>query len=260
MAAPTYKTVWISTPPRTGSTWLFNVAREVLRSTGRMVLPARVPQETADMLELAQQVAWPDTDPAKVWVLKVHGVMLRADLPHSKIITSIRDPRDVLVSFQRFMNTSFEHALSICEGVKRYPDNYRHHPDSLLLKVSYADIQAAARDVIARVAAFLDADLHAGEAARIEAQFSRERVRKLIESTDARVFGRLRENTAVERDEVVLQGNQVARAYDPATAFQSGHVSGYRDGDWRQLLTEDEKRSVHERFGDWFERHGFPAQ
>ncbi len=175
------KTVWISTPPRTGSTWLFNVTREILRRAGRDVLPERVPIDDKVMYELAQRDAWADTDPSRIWVLKIHGTILRSDLPRSKIINCIRDPRDVLVSFRRFMDTSFEHALTVSQGVTRYVEGYRDHPADLLLRVGYEeDIEVQPIDALRRVAGFLDVPLGAADEAEIVAMFGRERVRQQV--------------------------------------------------------------------------------
>jgi hypothetical protein len=252
------KTVWISTPPRTGSTWLFNVTREILRRAGREVLPERVPNDDKAMYELAQRDAWADSDPHRIWVLKIHGTILRSDLPRSKIITCIRDPRDVLVSFRQFMDTSFEHALTISQGVKRYVEGYRDHPTDLLLRVEYEDIESRPIDVLRRVAGFLDVPLIAADAAEIVAMFGRERVRQQVAELSQDLRQRLSSGAAVGTDEVILRDQAIVRAFDVGTGFQTGHVSDHKSGDWRSLLSDEEKRIVHERFGDWFERHGYP--
>lgn len=114
------------------------------------------------MFAMAQREAWVDTDPARVWVLKIHSTILRADLPQSRIITCIRDPRDVLVSFRRFMDTTFEHALAVCEGVKRYPEGYRDHPPELLLQLDYGEIEQQPASVVRQIAGFLDVPVAAG--------------------------------------------------------------------------------------------------
>lgn len=114
-----YKTLWISTAPRTGSMWLFNVCREVLRASGNDVFPEVVPQSDEAMFRLAQEDAWKSEDPRHKWVLTVHHI-LRPDLPLSKIITTHRDPRDVIVSFRQFMKTDFEAALGCGRWVTRF--------------------------------------------------------------------------------------------------------------------------------------------
>lgn len=252
-----WKTVWISTPPRTGSTWLYNVTREILRRAGHDVLPERVPIDEKAMYELAQQ-AWVDSLPARIWVLKIHGTILRTDLPRSKIITCIRDPRDVLVSFRQFMDTSFEHALAISTGVRRYVEGYRNHPADLLLRIAYEDIESRPAGVLRRVAEFLHVPLEAADEADIVARFGRDRVRQQVAALSQDLRQRLNAGTAVGADEVILRDQAIVRAFDVGTGFQTGHVSDHKPGDWRLLLSDDEKRIVHERFGDWFERHGYP--
>lgn len=251
------KTVWISTPPRTGSTWLFNVTREILRRAGHDVLPARVPIDDKAMYELAQQ-AWADSDTTRIWVLKIHGTILRTDLPRSKIVTCIRDPRDVLVSFRRFMDTSFEHALAVSMGVRRYVDGYCSHPAKLLLRVAYEDIELLPNEVLRRLATFLDVPLVAADEVEIVAMFGRDRVRQQVAALSENLRQRLNAGAVVGSDEVILRGQAIVRAFDVGTGFQTGHVSDHRSGDWRALLSDEEKRVVHERFGDWFERHGYP--
>jgi hypothetical protein len=46
---------------------------------------------------------------------------------------------------------------------------------------------------------------------------------------------------------------------DRSTGFQSGHVSDYRDGDWRRHLSREQILAMDAAFGDWIARHGYPA-
>jgi hypothetical protein len=254
-----YKSVWISTAPRTGSMWLFNVTREILRRAGRTVLPEKIPQTDQQMIELAHKWAWNDPDPMKVWVLKVH-TMLRQDMPKSRILTTIRDPRDVLVSFRLFMRTSFDHALGATASVVRFAESYENHPPELLPRVDYRDIEAQPAQVLKQVAGFLQVPLAAATVDEVVAQFSRERVRKLIDATNQSVLQRIKEKAPIDRGEVVLLGQDNIRAFDLNTGFQTGHVSGNQSGSWRFLLSEEEKKIVHERFGAWIAQHGFQME
>lgn len=256
---PDYKTIWISTAPRTGSMWLFNVTRAVLRCAGRTVLPERVPQKDEEMFDMARRDAWTDADPARAWVFKVHRP-LWPDLPKSRLITSVRDPRDVLVSIRRFLNVGFEDALIAAYDVVRYAEAYRNHAPAVLLNIDYRDIEERPAEVIGRVAAFLKVSVSADDADRIASDFSRERVRQLIDATTQSVLHRLKENIPVERTEVVVEGGQVTRVYDVVTGVQTGHVSDYRSGDWRTSLTGSEKCVVQERFADFIARHGFSPE
>jgi hypothetical protein len=75
--------------PRSGSTWIHNVTRAVFRAARYEVLPTQVPQDADDMFAHGDQ-AIVDTDPNKIWILKVHRY-LRPDAPLSKFINTHRD-------------------------------------------------------------------------------------------------------------------------------------------------------------------------
>ena len=45
-------TIWISTSPRTGSTWIFNITREIYRILGFIVEPSIVPQKDTEMFKI----------------------------------------------------------------------------------------------------------------------------------------------------------------------------------------------------------------
>jgi hypothetical protein len=45
---------------------------------------------------------------------------------------------------------------------------------------------------------------------------------------------------------VVVLGRDNVRAFDPETGFQSGHVSNYQEGDWKRILTTEQKSRLEE--------------
>ena len=175
-----------------------------------------MPIDDKVMYELAQRDAWADTDPSRIWVLKIHGTILRSDLPRSKIITCIRDPRDVLVSFRRFMDTSFEHALTVSQGVTRYVEGYRDHPADLLLRVGYEDIEVQPIDALRRVAGFLDVPLGAADEAEIVAMFGRERVRQQVAELSQDLRQRLEAPALLSVPMRLFSGTR--RSYAPSTS------------------------------------------
>jgi hypothetical protein len=73
---------------------------------------------------------------------------------------------------------------------------------------------------------------------------SKEKVALLIERKERDIIRRAREDSPIKADEVVVLGPKNMRAFDTATGFQSGHVSNYREGDWKRILTEEQKSRI----------------
>ena len=94
---------WISTAPRTGSMWLFNVTKEILTLSKANILPNKVPQSDEKFFEIFKSQSLIDQNDLNKYVFKVHTI-LKSDLPKSKILTTIRDPRDICISFKEFIN------------------------------------------------------------------------------------------------------------------------------------------------------------
>ena len=46
---------WISTSPRTGSMWLYNVTREILKVTKMNVLPIKIPKSDQKFFEILEK-------------------------------------------------------------------------------------------------------------------------------------------------------------------------------------------------------------
>ena len=106
--------LWISTTPRTGSMWLYNVTREILKLSRINVLPVKIPKSSQKFFEIFEKQSLIDQNDSNKYVFKIHKI-LKPNLPRSKILTTIRDPRDVCISFKEFMKTGkpsdFEESL-----------------------------------------------------------------------------------------------------------------------------------------------------
>ena len=90
---------WISTTPRTGSMWLYNVTREILKFSKINVLPTKIPKSSQEFFEIFEKQSLIDQNNSNKYVFKIHRI-LNPNLPRSKILTTIRDPRDVCISFK----------------------------------------------------------------------------------------------------------------------------------------------------------------
>ena len=257
-ASKSVKCVWVTGMPRSGSTWVHNVTRAAFRATGWQVFPSQVPQDPNDMYAQADQ-ALVDTDPNRIWVLKVHRY-LRPDAPLSKFINTHRDLRDALVSFMRFMESDFEQALrAMIESAEKTDHYYRHFSPDSILHLRYTDITNRPFEVVRTISGFCDVGLTKTEIGNIVTRFDRVNVERLIHDKEVDLERRARNGEPIARTEFVPQRfrRDMVRVFDPATGFQSGHLSGYRDGDWRKLLTADQQEQIYVYLGEWLQRYGY---
>ena len=51
--------------------------------------------------------------------------------------------------------------------------------------------------------------------------------------------------------------NRFEIPFDEDTGFQSGHVSSYKEGEWKNILTNIEQNEIKKEFGHWFKENNF---
>ncbi len=233
------KAVWIASPPRCGSMWVFNVTRQIARATGLDVLPGAVPQANEAMVAAAAE-GIRDPAPDRVRVVKVHSNVC-PDMPSSRFILPRRDVRDAIVSFMRFMRCDFEAGMEFARNAIASERHYDGFPPGRALSVDYADIVAHPAAIVDAIAEFLGAPLEPDMSDAIAGNLDKENVARTIQQTEQSLIRRSRAGGTISADELVVLGPQDVRAFDTATGFQSGHVSNYREGDWRHLLTPTQR-------------------
>ncbi len=253
-----FKVIWIAGMPRSGSMWTFNVVRETLRRAGFNVLPEEITLDDRQCADYANQEIFANRDPSTIFVFKVHA-RLSALPPDHLIVTNLRDIRDVTMSYQRFMRVDFERALEICKFSLLIADHYLAFPETQRLVLRYDELTAKPAETIARIADRVAGGIDDKSACEIAAQFSKAKVKALTEDKD-RQYRRSLEGEQLPPDEILLRRSDGATTtIDRSTGFQSHHVSDYRDGDWRQLLSAGQIRDMENAFGDWLEKHSFTA-
>ncbi|HEY4265104.1 MAG TPA: sulfotransferase [Micropepsaceae bacterium] len=255
MISVPYKIVWIASMPRSASMWAFNVARALLREAGFSVFPDTLPKSDESMVAEARK-GMRDTSPNNVWCLKVHSGLRNAS-PSNRFISTFRDPRDAVVSFMRFMRYDFDTALSAATIWTQLCDHYRAFPPDRSLCLDYDRIIANPSGVAGRISYFLKLDLAGSEIAQAIAEFEREKIRRRTESLRAEAERGPAAGDVDVAEALILNADGTMRFWDPHTGFQSDHISDYRDGDWRILLSEDEKRRLDQAIGDWLTQHGY---
>ena len=65
--------LWISTTPRTGSMWLYNVTREILKVSRINVLPIKIPKTSQEFFEIFEKESLIDLNDSNKYVFKIHS-------------------------------------------------------------------------------------------------------------------------------------------------------------------------------------------
>jgi len=234
------RAIWIASVPRTGSMWTFNVVRELMRSTGISPKPELVPQDDAEMEAIGRAGIAADDG---VYVLKVH-THIATDLPHSFYVVTHRDIRDSVVSFMRFTHSDFEAGLRFAAGAIRSEQHFSTFPTDRALHLDYAEIIGEPEAAITRLGWHLGIPTPDALIAGIVGRYSKARVRERLVAQEQVLREKIAARQPVDRRDFVAHQDRSLRAFDTATGFQSGHVSDYREGDWRKILTAPQQAEL----------------
>lgn len=249
------KTVWISTAARTGSMWVFNVTRQLVREAGFELKPKNVPLDDKETLQIFSDSAKSPKD-TEYLVLKVHAA-LNPGLANSKIISTHRDPRDSIVSYMGFMKMEFEQAFTATKIMSVLTEKYKSWDENSMKLIAFHDIENEPDNVVGIIANFLDIEVNKETISSIVEQFSKKNVQKLIADTDRKLIDKISNKQALEKGDVVFLSNTNYRSFDQETGFQSRHVSSRKTGDWAKILTKGQIDEVNEHFSDWMDEFGY---
>ena len=250
-----YKTVWISTVARTGSMWTFNVTRQLLAAAGYNVLPNVVPQTNDEML-MCYEKAINDDVQSNIYCLKVHESLIE-HIPNSKVITTIRDPRDVCLSFMNFMKSDFETAFEAGKSILRFVDLYERYSSDYVCFVKYEDLINHPTIAVKAINEFLKLNLLEDKIKIISDMFSKSNVAKIVDKKTNELQHKIDQRQSVDSREIVLLSENNFRAFDTDTGFQTGHISGSNAGDWRTSFSNQQKAVLNEAFGAFCQKFGF---
>ena len=243
-------TFWISSAPRTGSMWLFNITREILKESGYEVYPKIIPQYDKKMLDIYYKEALPDQNDLNKYVFKVHTI-LKPDIPRSKILTIIRDPRDICISFKEFMKTDFKSSLKATKSILNFTKIYKHFEKDCLMISKYENIEKKPIDIIIEIGKFINCKVEYNSAEKISKKFSKDNVKNIIKENDNNINLKIKENKEVSKSEIVYFSKDNYRSFDINTGFQTGHVSKRNSGDWKKALSSEEIEIINSQFKDF---------
>ena len=203
-----------------GSTWLFNVVRELLRAEKRpfFSMSADEAMEALDQMPLQ----FGDV------ILKSHSLdqrLLRiAALAQAKIIISSRDPRDSAVSQRERFNVSIR---SIASELSRCFASISALPSTLpVMRFEYEDRFMDDVSTIAAIAHFLELPFSSEVGATIQKELAADAVRAMIS----------------ERLSSMAQDADLS--HDPDTHWHPNHLGDGATGKWRERLDETSREIV----------------
>ncbi|MEM6491655.1 MAG: sulfotransferase domain-containing protein [Pseudomonadota bacterium] len=215
----------VLSPPRCASMWMYNAVRLSLRGAGYGVFPETI-AFGQDQLEALFARAAADRDPQSTYVLKSHlmidrssdGVRSMIDRSRDsvRIVTVLRDPRDMVVSLNAFLSghpPQMGAADMIASLISFYDHLDAAWPD-VLHKVDYRDVVARPQSVIAGLRAFLNLAPDADADAQLADTLSHDAVKRIIAAAERR-----------PPTQHPSPYDLSDRALDPTTGFQTGHIA-----------------------------------
>ncbi|RMH13514.1 MAG: hypothetical protein D6698_13935 [Gammaproteobacteria bacterium] len=247
--------VFVAGMARSGSTWTFNVTREIIRAAGLKPIPEEQEQDEDALL---QQVAQTDPGPQEVFCIKTHR-MLRLRSDDIRLICNYRDMRSAALSFMRFMGCDFERTLKAVREMMEITDFYREScNEKQLLLVRYDDMMEQPQKVILEIASLLGIALQEPFAFHLARKYSRENVKRLLESMQSiDVDQTFVQRQPGQRFEPRYFSNNQGGVYDRRTSFHSGHLTSSNEDEWREYFTPEQQATLNELCGSWLERYGF---
>ena len=247
---------WISTTPRTGSMWLYNVTKEILKFSKINVLPIKIPQFENNFIEIFKKQGLIDRNDANKYIFKVHQV-LKPNLPRSKILTTIRDPRDICISFKEFMKTDFDTALKESKKLLNYEKIYKTYNKDYVKFVRYENIENKSIETILEIANFIGYEINYKDAEEISLKFNKKKVKKLIKKNDENLLSKIKNKEKIYQSNIVYFSNDNYRSFDTNTGFQTNHISNRNSGDWKKSFSSKEIEILNFEFKDFISEYKY---
>lgn len=235
--------------PRTGSMWTYNVARRLIRMAGHTPWPVHIPPDPIPVFRQAMRFGVAARD---VICIKVHS-RFEGAVPGLKVLCNLRDIRDTVISYMRFMHCDFDDAIEGLGDSLSTTDYYLSEARFDVLDIRYENIMGCAAETIMRIGSFTGFPVSPDQAALIAKDYAREKIKSHVAGLDRGAA--VMETRIAGTDQRNLDGS--VRHYDEATGFQSGHVSNSRGGEWRTLLDASQQARLMALTGEWLTRHGY---
>jgi len=226
---------------RSGSTWQYNAAYQVLRERGTV--------ERLGVVDGAD-LRWARGGPAILAKWHEPDDQYAAWLRDGRAlgIYSYRDLRDVAFSMAHKLGVSFEELVAAgwLERIQAADAFWRSLPNVLVQR--YEALVADRDAAVAEIADHLGVACSAAARDRIAAETSREAHAAQAEAFRARL----------EASGIDLSDPANALLSDPETELHWNHIRHGTTG-WQQMATPEQQRVLDERCGDWLRANGYEA-
>ena len=247
---------WISTIPRTGSMWLYNITREILKLSNINVLPIKIPKNDQEFFEIFDKQSLIEQNNLNKYVFKTHKI-LKPNIPKSKILTTIRDPRDICISYKEFMKTDFDAALKESKILLKYEKIYKTYNRDYLRFFRYEDIENKSIETILEIANFIGYEISYKNAEEISLKYNKEKVKNLIKNNDENLLSKIKNKEDIDESSIVYFSKDNYRSFDTKTGFQTNHISNRSSGDWKKFFSSKEIEILNFEFKDFISEYKF---
>ena len=221
---------------RSGSTWSFNVCRELLEATGEPLIAGYYGE--AEALDAFIESRGLEVFPGHV-LLKLHqpAEQLLGMICEGRVrnVFTLRDPRDCVRSRMAFEGRPFEDALMGVAGNLIMYNLFVGVTDTLFVRYEEMTVDPATE--VRRLAGHLGLAPDEGEVSRIVAATDLEAARRKVAGLDQR------------RDAGMMEIG--GRRIDAETCLQMGHIRDGRAGAWREALDPAERITASAVLREW---------
>jgi len=247
---------FVASMPRSGSMWVYNISRALIRACGRTPIPEIMSPDEVLRINQAFQIQLGENED---YIIKTHEV-LKPDLPGVKIIYTYRDVRDSMLSYMRFMhcgsNVGINNMIINMQLTDYYFEKHAHN----IIRIRYDDIISTPVIVINKIGDFMDRLVPQKTAESIADQFSRENVKKIINTLENVAINeteKIQGSAELKDFEIVSNSDGSYRVIDKKTRFQTNHITSKKEGEWRDVLSEEKKEEVMRLASDWLKKYDF---
>lgn len=254
-----YKSIIIASPPRTGGMWTYNVVREIFTQLNKTIIPIDIPQDDNVMFNYHFKNL--KSSDENISIIKIHKIIKREYANKTKILINLRDPRDAVISYKRFMKSQNFDLLEVTNFIQHFIDiisYYRkNHNKENLLELHYKDMIGNPEIIFPLLEDFLKIKIDNKMINKILEKFSKEKISKLIQEKEQLIKEKIKNKKKVDKKNLVTIDAKNVRIFDEKTGFQSGHVSNYKEGEWKKYFSNKEILSINKKFEKWLILNNF---